>query len=139
MPWSLNTYRRNWARLMVDAGCVVEKEMTDEERAKLRRPNDPLNLYEPTLTPHYFRHNFATLLYKAGVDPLKAMRIMGHADYQTTADIYTHLDKEMLRATAADMAGVFKKVNTAARQSRYQPKAQELLASNIIQFPHVGG
>ena len=45
----------------------------------------------------------------------------------------------MARATAADMAGVFKKVNTAARQSRYQPKAQELLASNIIQFPHVGG
>ncbi len=81
------------------------------------------------------------ILYQGGVKLFleKTMRIMGHADYQTTADIYTHLDKEMLRATAADMAGVFKKVNTAARQSRYQPKAQELLASNIIQFPHVGG
>ena len=45
-----------------------------------------------------------TLLYRAGVDPLKAMKIVGHSEYQTTADIYTHLDQEMLRATADDMA-----------------------------------
>lgn len=62
-----------------------------------------------TLTPHYFRHNFVTMLYRAGVAPLKAMKIMGHNEYQTTADIYTHLDQEMLRATADDMADVFKK------------------------------
>ena len=56
MPWSQNTYKRNWIRLMVDAGCVTEKALTDEQRAKLRRPNDPLNLWEATLTPHYFRY-----------------------------------------------------------------------------------
>ena len=41
-----------------------------------------------------------TLLYRAGVDPLKAMKIVGHSEYQTTADIYTHLDQEMMQATA---------------------------------------
>ena len=133
MPWSQNTYKRNWIRLMVDAGCVTEKPLTDEERAKLRRPNDPLNLWEATLTPHYFRHNFVTMLYRAGVDPLKAMKIVGHNEYQTTADIYTHLDQEMMQATAEDLADVFKKVDTAARKSRLQRPT-----SRVIRFPKTG-
>ena len=78
MPWSQNTFKRNWLRLMHDAGCTVDREWTGEQRAKLRRPNDPINLWEATLTPHYFRHNFVTMLYRAGVDPLKAMKIVGH-------------------------------------------------------------
>jgi len=133
MPWSQNTYKRNWLRLMHDAGCVTERKLTNEERAKLRRPNDPLKLWEATLTPHYFRHNFITMLYRAGVDPLKAMKIVGHSEYQTTADIYTHLDHEMLKATADDLADVFKKVDTAARKSRLQKPA-----SRVIRFPRTG-
>ena len=46
---------------------------------------------KPLLTPHFFRHNYVTLLYEAGVDPLIAMKIVGHTDYQTTANIYTHV------------------------------------------------
>ena len=53
------------------------------------------------------------------------------------AKIYTHLDQEMLRATADDMADVFKKVNTAARKSRYE-KPQKVLAARVIQFPKAG-
>ena len=116
---------------------MTEKPLTNEQRAKLCRPNDPLNLWEVTLTPHYFRHNFVTMLYRAGVDTLKAMKIVGHNEYQTTADIYTHLDQEMLRATADDMADVFKKVNAAARKSRYE-KPQKVLAARVIQFPKAG-
>ena len=29
------------------------------------------------------------ILYESGVDPLVAMKIVGHSDYQTTANIYT--------------------------------------------------
>ena len=46
------------------------------------------------LTPHYFRHNYATLLYDAGVDVLGAQRILGHASAKTTLDIYTHLSNK---------------------------------------------
>lgn len=132
MPWSQNTFKRNWLRLMHDAGCTVDREWTDEQRVKLRRPNDPINLWEATLTPHYFRHNFVTMLYRAGVDPLKAMKIVGHNEYQTTADIYTHLDQEMMQATADDLADVFKKVDTAARKSRWQKPQRR--NSNVINF-----
>ena len=50
------------------------------------------------------------------------------------ADIFMHLDQEMLRATVDNMADVFKKVNTAARKSRYE-KPQKVLAARVIQFP----
>ena len=41
-------------------------------------PNDILKRLKPTLTPHYFRHNYVTLLYESGVDPLVAMKMVGH-------------------------------------------------------------
>ena len=72
------------------------------------------------------------MLYRAGVDPLKAMKIMGHNEYQTTADIYTHLDQEMMQATAEDLADVFKKVDTAARKKMQRP------ASKVLWFPKTG-
>ncbi len=75
--------------------------------------------------------------YRAGVDPLKALKIVGHSEYQTTADIYTHLDLEMMWATAEDMAGVFKAVNTMVRKGRYE-KPQRVLAANVLRFPQVG-
>ena len=59
------------------------------------------------MTPHYFRHNFATLLYEAGVDPLIAMKIIGHTDYQTTANIYTHIKEDTLRKATVNMGDVF--------------------------------
>lgn len=48
----------------------------------------------PDLTPHIFRHNYATNLYYAGVDLKEAQRLLGHADAKTTIEIYTHLDKK---------------------------------------------
>ena len=112
---------------------MTEKPLTDEQRAKLRRPNDPLNLWEAMLTPHYFRHNFGTMLYRAGVDPQKAMKIVGHNEYQTTADIYTHLDQEMMQATAEDLVDVFKKVDVAAKKGRWQKPR-----GNMLFFPQTG-
>ena len=35
------------------------------------------------------------MLYEAGIDSLIAMKIVGHTDYQTTANIYTHVRDEM--------------------------------------------
>ena len=55
------------------------------------------------------KHNYITLLYEAGVDPLVAMKIAGHSDYQTTAGIYTHIRDEMLKKSTVNMGDVFRK------------------------------
>ena len=52
------------------------------------------------ITAHIFRHNFATLLYNAGVDIKTAQSILGHSSINITMDIYTHLDARN-RTTAA--------------------------------------
>ena len=79
-------------------------------------PISRIKQVKPTLTPHYFRHNYVTLLYESGLDPLIAMKIVGHTDYQTTANIYTHLKQETLRKASVNMEKVF--------ASRSEPKSE---------------
>lgn len=43
------------------------------------------------ITAHIFRHNFATILYNAGVDVKAAQSILGHSSIAVTMDVYTHL------------------------------------------------
>ena len=42
------------------------------------------------ITPHIFRHTYASDLYKAGVDVKQAQYLLGHDDIKTTLDTYTH-------------------------------------------------
>lgn len=44
------------------------------------------------LTPHSTRHTFASLSASAGMRPENLQKIIGHADYSTTADVYIHKD-----------------------------------------------
>lgn len=49
------------------------------------------------LNPHACRHTFGSLMAAAGVDTVHIQKLIGHADYATTANIYTHLEIETLR------------------------------------------
>lgn len=51
------------------------------------------------ITQHQLRHSYATILYRAGIDPKTAQNLLGHADVQTTLNIYTHLEKEISQNT----------------------------------------
>lgn len=45
-------------------------------------------------TLHSIRHSYATRLFEAGIDIKTVQQLMGHSDYKTTLDIYTHVMPE---------------------------------------------
>ncbi len=77
----LNRHGRKLTRVMI---FTIIKRLV--EKAGLKK----------TISPHTFRHSFATHLINGGADLRAVQEMLGHESI-TTTEIYTHLDREYLR------------------------------------------
>ncbi|WP_276486086.1 site-specific tyrosine recombinase XerD [Paraflavitalea pollutisoli] len=59
------------------------------------------------ISPHTFRHSFATHLVEGGADLRAVQEMLGHESI-TTTEIYTHLDRDFLRDTLQTFHPAFK-------------------------------
>ncbi len=88
----LNRRGSRMSRVMV---FLVIKELT--RKAGIRK----------SISPHTFRHSFATHLVEGGADLRAVQEMLGHESI-TTTEIYTHLDRKYLRDTLHKYHPAFK-------------------------------
>ena len=66
------------------------------------------NSIHKAISPHTFRHSFATHLLEGGANLLAVQQMLGHASVSTT-EIYTHISDDLLRETLTDFHPRLKK------------------------------
>lgn len=77
------------------ASGVAQAVKRAAERARVRH-----------IGTHGLRHTFATNAIRGGADMRSLQTVLGHADYATTANIYTHPDVDMQRTVVASATRV---------------------------------
>lgn len=100
----LQAAREKNATLLID-GYNGNKQYKNYLRRDWKSLMDECSITD--MTPYNCRHTYATLAVQAGVKPEILQKILGHADYSTTVDVYTHLDledilKESTKLTVTD-------------------------------------
>lgn len=92
-----NSLRRLWTGFL--------RELDIYMGAEVYRNKIIHSVVSEDLTPYCLRHTFCTDLQRAGVPINVAKELMGHADIQTTANIYTHRDNATLHGSIALLDG----------------------------------
>lgn len=101
VPFTYGGFKYQYTKLMLSLGFARLNDIAAEAEKKAQAEGKPFhpyanpNYYDCDFTPHTLRHNYATACYRAGIDPVMAMALLGHKSYDTTVSIYTDI-KSML-------------------------------------------
>ncbi len=102
---ALDTYLSKVRPLFLRSGRRTDAVFLNQERGTALSRMSVWNLVreyahaakvEKHLSPHTFRHSFATHLIEGGADLRMVQEMLGHADISTT-EIYTHVDRAYLQ------------------------------------------
>lgn len=89
-PLTASQLERRWIKYCQDHGMAYQVTKVWHTHGVAREHTK----WMTDINRHQIRHDYATSLFRAGV-PVKAVQhILGHADYQTTMDIYVHWQRE---------------------------------------------
>ena len=90
-----SSFRRFWDNILDKMNIAAGGD-------KFSRSETAIRLVSKDITPHIFRHTYATNLYYADIDVKTAQRLLGHSNIQITLEIYTHLNNSNI-STASDI------------------------------------
>ena len=84
----------------------------------LDKPHKKDTVILPKFSNHSLRHTFTTRMCEAGVNLKVMQEILGHADAETTMDIYAEATKELKKSELDSFAEFFKRVKELYPDSR---------------------
>lgn len=88
-PLTKTQMRKNWLAFCKEIG---EVEITEEKHySKSNNRTYIKHSYKPKMTPHQFRHAYASMLDDAEIDDNTAKSLLGHKSIVTTKNVYTKL------------------------------------------------
>ena len=91
---ALYNYQEVYKDIIAQAGTFfvnrLRRPLSDQSARSIVDKYSKLAGVETHITPHMFRHSFATLLLEEGVDIRYIQRLLGHSSIVTT-QIYTHV------------------------------------------------
>ncbi len=88
---SESAFSRMWESYLCDLNFKYGK-FSKQPKSKFQPGGVPFVI--PRITPHMLRHTCATNMILAGMDAITVKDQLGHADIQTTLNIYTHVTAE---------------------------------------------
>ena len=88
-PLTRSAFHKGWISLCRELGLVSVEEVRHTSEGN--KHEYVQHIYKPTVTPHQFRHAYASMLDDAGIDEMGAKTLMGHSSISVTKDIYTHI------------------------------------------------
>lgn len=100
MPLTNEAFRATLRRII--------KQLNQWEKERAEKEDRRAILLNEKITGHYLRHTFITNLVLSDVPELTTMSICGHAKYETTINIYTHIREEKEKQMRTDIGNVVK-------------------------------
>lgn len=108
-----SAFRRFWDNIIDKLNIAAGGQKF--KRSDLQGNNiTAVQLIAKDITPHMFRHTYATNLYYAGIDVKSAQYLLGHSSIQLTMDIYTHLDNNKILSAGDKLNSFFDSQNNSS-------------------------
>jgi len=95
-------FRARWDGYCRDVGLADPVEIVHRSRGKNNRTYIRTE-WKNRIVPHQLRHEFATMCLDAGLDPIDARDLLGHASEETTRAVYTHIRDSRRQSTAVKL------------------------------------
>ena len=98
-PLTNTEMHKRWLSWCRSVGLAESIEKTTKgKNGKLYKST----IYKPLVTPHQFRHEYASMLEEAGISEFAAKNLLGHSSIIVTKDIYTHIKERKAGKTVTD-------------------------------------